>query len=70
MIGSKVVILRQWLDGSLHVFNRMKELDFKFLEDKPKPKITMKTKPKADYPWRKFRCSRSSQRQTSWSWNN
>ena len=65
-----VVILRQWLDGSLHVFYRMKELDFRFLEEKPKPKITVKIKPKADHPWRKFRGSRSSQRQTSWPWNN
>lgn len=65
-----VVILRQWLDGSLHVFYRMKELDFKFLEEKPKPKITVKIKPKADHPWRKFRRSRSSQCQTSWPWNN
>ena len=65
-----VVILRQWLNGSLHGFYRMRELDFKFLEEKPKPKITVKTKPKADHPWRKFRRSRTSQRQISWPWNN
>jgi transposase len=65
-----IVILRQWLDGSLHVFYRMKELAFKLLTEKPKPKIKVKTKPKADHPWRKFRRSKPSQRQTSWPWNN
>jgi hypothetical protein len=64
------LILRQWLDGSLHVFYRMKELDFRLLDEKPKPKNTVKPKPKADHPWRKFRRPKTKQRQTSWPWNN
>ncbi len=48
----------------------MKELDFKLLDEKPKPKNKVKTKPKADHPWRKFRRSKTTQRQTSWPWNN
>lgn len=65
-----VVTLRQWLDGSLHVFYRTAELAFKLLTEKPKPKIKVVIKPKADHPWRKYKRSRPSQCQTSWPWNN
>jgi len=62
-----VVILRQWLDGTLHVFHRKQELKFKFLDEKPKSESKPKTKPKADHPWRKYRTL--IERQTSWPWN-
>lgn len=64
------VTLRQWLDGSLHVFYRSQELAYTLLTEKPKPNITVKIKPKADHPWRKFRRHQSPQRQISWPWDN
>ncbi|MCI0442398.1 ISNCY family transposase [bacterium] len=63
------VILRQWLDGTLHVFYRDQEVKFKPLDEKPKPVTIVKPKPKADHPWRKYRIGKSTQRQVSWPWN-
>jgi transposase InsO family protein len=65
-----VVILRQWLDGTLHVFNRDEELKFKWLDEKPKSKPRVIVKPKANHPWRKYQIGKRVPRQASWPWEN
>jgi transposase len=46
------VIVRQHLDGSLHIFWNEHELAFKFLTKKPKPVTTSPQPPAPDHPWR------------------
>lgn len=64
------VIVRQWLNGTLHVFYRDEEVEFKWLDQKPKPKAHVIPKPKADHPWRKYRLNKRPPRQDSWPWAN
>jgi transposase len=61
---SKVVV-RQWLDGSLHVFWNDNELSFVLFKTKNKPQLKKCLTPAADHPWRrkplgKLRNSRKS----------
>jgi len=46
------VIVRQWLDGSLHIFWNEHELAFKQLKLRPKPPPTPPHPPAPDHPWR------------------
>lgn len=46
------VILRRWLDGSLHIVWNEHELAFKLLTDKPKPVAKPPRRPAPDHPWR------------------
>ena len=46
------VTLRQWLDGSLHIFWNEHELAFKHLSAKPKPKPRVFLPAPASHPWR------------------
>src|SRR3990172_2318617 len=47
------VIVRRWLDSSLHIFWKEQELSYKLLNSKPKPKAQTLHRPSADHPWRK-----------------
>lgn len=46
------VIVRCWLDGSLHIFWNEQELTFKQLSHKPKPVSPSTRLPAPDHPWR------------------
>jgi transposase-like protein len=46
------VIVRRWLDGSLHIFWNDYELCFKYLNGKPKSKIRKPQPPSPTHPWR------------------
>jgi hypothetical protein len=46
------VLVRQWLDGSLHLFWNEHELAFKLLSHKPKPVFAPVHKPAPTHPWR------------------
>lgn len=46
------VIVRQWLDGSLHIFWNEHELAFKQLTHKPKPVSASPRRPAPEHPWR------------------
>lgn len=46
------VIVRQWLDGSLHIFYNDQELNFKPLDEKPK-RPHPRPRPAEDHPWRR-----------------
>jgi transposase len=47
------VIVRQWLDGSVHIFWNEHELAFTLLTHKPKPRIALPRPPASDHPWRR-----------------
>lgn len=47
------VIVRRWLDSSLHIFWNEHELSYKLLHSKPKSKARTLRRPSADHPWRK-----------------
>ena len=47
------VILRQWLDGSLHIFWNEHELKFNVLTTRPLPKRKSVLRPATAHPWRK-----------------
>jgi len=51
-IPSKEVEISKWLDGSLHIYYNDKELMYKILNSKPKPKQKTVRKPKSDHPWK------------------
>jgi transposase len=46
------VIVRRWLDGTLHIFWHEHELQFTRLKQKPHPHARVPRKPAADHPWR------------------
>lgn len=46
------VIVRQWLDGSLHIFWNEHQLAFKELNHKPRPHPTVHRPPPQNHPWR------------------
>jgi hypothetical protein len=46
------VIVRQWLDGSLHLFWNDQELNYTQLDEKPK-RPHPRPRPAADHPWRR-----------------
>jgi len=48
------VVIRKYLDDSIHIFNKEKELDYKLIKERPKNKTRLITKPKSDHPWRKI----------------
>jgi transposase len=47
------VLLRQWLDGSLHIFWNEHELDFQVCAVRPHPQIKKVGRPETNHPWRK-----------------
>jgi hypothetical protein len=47
------VCIRQWLDGSLHIFWNDNELKFIKLKNKPKHKQHIRKIPAANHPWRR-----------------
>lgn len=47
------VIVRRWLDGSLHIFWNEHELAYKLLHSKPKLNVPTLHRPSPDHPWRK-----------------
>lgn len=46
------VIVRQWLDGSLHIFWNEHELAFQLLTHKPTPVARSPRRPAPEHPWR------------------
>lgn len=46
------VVVRQWLDGSLHLFYNDQELDYKALHEKPK-RPHPRPRPADNHPWRR-----------------
>jgi hypothetical protein len=46
-------LLRQWLDGSLHIFWNEHELDFQVCASRPHPKSQPFVFPVTNHPWRK-----------------
>jgi transposase len=67
------VIVRRWLDGSLHIFWKDHELTFSILNAKPKRPPAVHHRPAADHPWRatmpigrkRYRSSKPSKRGSS-----
>jgi hypothetical protein len=47
------LLLRQWLDGSLHIFWNEHELDFQVCASRPHPKSQPLVSPVTNHPWRK-----------------
>jgi transposase-like protein len=47
------VLLRQWLDGSLHIFWNEYELEFQVCASRPHPKNKPFVAPATNHPWRK-----------------
>jgi transposase len=47
------VLLRQWLDGSLHIFWNEHELAFQVCAARPHPKSKPLVRPATNHPWRK-----------------
>jgi len=54
------VIVRQWLDGSLHLFWNDQELQYKRLQQKP-PRPHPQPRPADDHPWRHRRVGKKSE---------
>lgn len=52
-IPGHYVIVRKYLDGSLHIFNGEEELEFTELKDKPQKKKERYYPPKGDHPWKR-----------------
>lgn len=52
-IPGQYVIVRNYLDGSLHIFNGEEELEFTELKDKPQKKKERYYPPKCDHPWKR-----------------
>ncbi|MGZ5501393.1 MAG: ISNCY family transposase [Nitrososphaeraceae archaeon] len=53
-IPGHYVIVRKYLDGSLHIFNGEEELEFTELKDKPRKKKERYYPPKSDHPWKRY----------------
>jgi transposase len=53
------VTIRKYLDDSVHIFYKEKELDYKLIKERPKNKTRLITKPKSDHPWRKIQFGKS-----------
>lgn len=53
------VAVRQWLDGSLHLFWKDQELRFEVLQHKPKPKPHTAQRPSPTHPWRGMRLGKA-----------
>lgn len=53
-IPGHYVIVRKYLDGSLHIFNGEEELEFTELKDKPQKKKERYYPPKGDHPWKRY----------------
>lgn len=47
------VIVRQWLDGSLHIFWNEHELSYQIFDTRPPQTVKLLKKPTKDHPWRK-----------------
>ena len=58
-----IVTVRQWLDGSLHIFWREQELCFTPLKNKPRPRKRVQRTPAADHPWRHKPIGRAKHRE-------
>lgn len=54
-LPKQYVIIRRYLDGSLHIFNEDQLLKFTELRSKPKRKIKLVRKAPSDHPWRKIK---------------
>lgn len=54
------VIVRQWLDGSLHILWNEHQLAFKILSGKPRPLPKVYRRPAPDHPWRSKFIGRSA----------
>lgn len=54
-LPKQYVIIRRYLDGSLHIFNEDQLLRFTELSSKPKRKIKIIKKAANDHPWRKMK---------------
>jgi transposase-like protein len=52
------VVVRRWLDGSLHIFWHDQELKFSYFSKRPKPKLHHTPPPSAYHPWRSHRIGR------------
>ena len=48
----KVITVRRWLDGSLHLFWRERELVYSLFTERPPRSERTHTTPKANHPWR------------------
>jgi hypothetical protein len=46
------VIVRRYLDDSLHIFHQEQELYFKILQEKPPPHRPLLSMPAPSHPWR------------------
>ena len=53
------VIIRKYLDETLHIFHNENELNFTLLNEKPKPRERTITKPGKDHPWRKYKIGKT-----------
>ena len=53
-IPGQYVIVRKYLDGSLHIFNREEELKFTELENKPEKRKEIYYTPKENHPWKRY----------------
>jgi len=58
-IPKQYVIVRKYLDETLHIFHNENELNFTLLKGKPKQKERTITKPGKDHPWRKCKIGKS-----------
>ena len=54
-LPKQYVIVRRYLDGSLHIFNEDQPLKFTELCSKPKRKIKVIRQAPSDHPWRKIK---------------
>lgn len=52
-IPGQNVTVRKYLDGSLHIFNREEELDFRELKEQAERKETRYNPPKENHPWKR-----------------
>lgn len=59
-----IVIVRQWLDHTMHIFYRDREIEFKLLKHKPMRQPRIILRPKASHPWRRRRVGRLR----TWPW--
>jgi transposase-like protein len=56
------ITVREYLDGSLHLFNEENELKFRLLKSKPKVKGQVIRKVKNDHPWKKHKYGKAKKR--------
>jgi len=55
----RIVTLRRWLDGSLHIFWNKHELNYEFIKAKPKRNDKIQVPPSGNHPWRLYRIGKA-----------